>query len=99
MPKDIWQTKKEAREKLALKEGRNLGEIVPFQGVEGDLYDEFLLRVVLTNYVEEKFGGSSKEEMVKMRDEIAGSMTTEQIAKAQRLARQWEPKTWEVLRQ
>ena len=32
------------------------------------------------------------------RDEVAEQMTTSQIAEAQRLAREWQPKTWEQLK-
>ena len=33
-----------------------------------------------------------------LRDLIANAMTPEQIAEAQRLAREWKPKTWEELK-
>ena len=32
------------------------------------------------------------------RDEVAKKMTTSQVAEAQRLAREWQPKTWEQLK-
>ena len=32
------------------------------------------------------------------RDEVAERMTAKQIAEAQRLAREWQPKTWEQLK-
>ena len=32
------------------------------------------------------------------RDEVAEKMTASQVAEAQRLAREWQPKTWEELR-
>ena len=32
------------------------------------------------------------------RDEVAKKMTTPQVAEAQRLAREWQPKTWEQLK-
>ena len=33
-----------------------------------------------------------------MRDTLAVTMTASQLAEAQRLAREWEPKTWEQLK-
>ena len=33
-----------------------------------------------------------------MRDRVAEKMTASQIAAAQRLARKWQPKTWEQLK-
>ena len=33
-----------------------------------------------------------------VRDELAKKMTTSQVAEAQRLAREWQPKTWEQLK-
>ena len=38
-------------------------------------------------------GGDDRERYAKNRDEIAKKMTAEQIAEAQRLAREWKPKT------
>ena len=38
------------------------------------------------------------EEYAKTRDEVADKMTSEQIAEAQRLAREWKPRTWEELK-
>ncbi len=37
--------------------------------------------------------GDDKEAAVKNRDSLAEKMTSEQIAEAQRLAREWKPKT------
>ena len=37
--------------------------------------------------------GEDREQAVKNRDLIAEKMTSEQIAEAQRLAREWKPKT------
>ena len=40
-----------------------------------------------------------KEESYRsMRDTLAVTMTASQLAEAQRLAREWEPKTWEQLK-
>ena len=36
---------------------------------------------------------------IRGRDELAKRMTHEQVVEAQRLATEWEPKTWEVIRQ
>ena len=37
--------------------------------------------------------GEDREKYVRNRDRVAGSMTSEQIAEAQRLAREWKPKS------
>ena len=42
--------------------------------------------------------GQDGEKFRKTRDRLAGTMTPEQIAEAQRLAREWKPKTWEELK-
>ena len=39
-----------------------------------------------------------KKRAVTLRDDLAENMTGEQLAEAQRLATEWEPKTWEVIR-
>ena len=41
---------------------------------------------------------SGKEAAVPFRDHLAKKMTSEQVAEAQRLATEWEPKEWEVIR-
>jgi len=48
--------------------------------------------------VSEAASKSSRERGVTVRDDLAERMTREQIAEAQRLATEWEPKTWEVIR-
>ena len=40
---------------------------------------------------------SDDRKSTKTRDAIAAQMTPEQVAEAQRLAREWKPKTWEEL--
>ena len=42
--------------------------------------------------------GEERENFVKARHSIAEKMTPEQIAEAQRLAREWKPKTWDELK-
>lgn len=42
--------------------------------------------------------GEDREIYIKDRDRVAKKMTSEQVAEAQRLATEWEPKTWEVIR-
>jgi len=42
--------------------------------------------------------GQIGEEYAQIRDGIAAEMTTEQITEAQRLAREWRPKSWAELR-
>ena len=39
--------------------------------------------------------GNDNEKFAKARDEVAARMTADQIAEAQRLAREWKPKTTE----
>ena len=40
----------------------------------------------------------NQEELVEARDSLAEQMTPAQIAEAQRLAREWKPKTWDALK-
>jgi TPR repeat protein len=42
--------------------------------------------------------GETNEIYAKLRKLIAEKMTSEQIAEAQRLAREWKPKTWGELK-
>ena len=48
--------------------------------------------------VSEAASESSRERGVTVRDDLANKMTSEQVAEAQRLATEWEPKEWEVIR-
>jgi tetratricopeptide (TPR) repeat protein len=41
--------------------------------------------------------GENREAYAKQREHVADLMTPEQVAKAQRLAREWQPKTWDEL--
>jgi hypothetical protein len=43
--------------------------------------------------------GETNERYAKLRKLIAEEMTPAQIAEAQRLAREWKPKTWDELKQ
>ena len=45
------------------------------------------------------YSAGGAEDGSTMRDDLAENMTGEQIFEAQRLATEWEPKTWEVIRQ
>ena len=42
--------------------------------------------------------GEAAEDFHSLRDELAEKMTASQVAEAQRLAREWQPKTWEQLK-
>ena len=42
--------------------------------------------------------GDEGEKSAKAREEVAQQMTPDQIAKAQRLASEWRPKTWDELK-
>ena len=44
------------------------------------------------------FTGDRANLIAKMRDALANELTPDQIAEAQRLAREWKPKTWEELK-
>ena len=43
--------------------------------------------------------GETNERYAKLRKLVAQKMTSAQIAEAQRLAREWKPKTWDELKQ
>ena len=45
------------------------------------------------NLAASQLTGKDRERSVKNRDDIAKKMTSEQIAEAQRLAREWKPKS------
>jgi len=64
------------------------------QGVLGEMYAQG--RVVLQDYVLAHMwlslaARSGNEYIRKKRDEVAAKMTPDQIAEAQRLAREWKP--------
>ena len=72
---------------FSYKEGRG----VPKDYVQAHKW--FNLSTVSTDLDKE-----DKEAAVTLRDDLAENMTREQIAEAQRLANEWEPKEWEALR-
>jgi hypothetical protein len=49
------------------------------------------------NIAASRANGEDAERYVKLRDAAAAQMTPAQIAEAQRLAREWKPKTWKDL--
>ena len=51
-----------------------------------------------SNLAASKATGDNREKATSLRDAVAAQMTREQIAEAQRLAREWTPKTWEELK-
>ena len=50
------------------------------------------------NLAASRAGGADVKSIAKARDDLAGEMTRQQIAEAQRLAREWKPKTWDELK-
>ena len=50
------------------------------------------------NLAASRVTGEDANKYRKTRDLVAEKMTTAQIAEAQRLAREWKPKTWEQLK-
>ena len=50
------------------------------------------------NLAASRAGGADAKSIAKARDDLAGEMTRQQIAEAQRLAREWKPKTWDELK-
>ncbi len=72
----------------------------------GSMYHDGRGRV-LRNYVQahkwvnlavSRATGDDQEKYADARERIAARMTPQQIAEAQRLAREWEPKTWDELK-
>ena len=51
------------------------------------------------NLAASKASGSKAKSFAELRDTIAVLMTPQQIADAQRLAREWRPKTWDELKE
>ena len=66
-----------------------LGESVPRNYVEAHMW---------LNLAVSRESGAKAKSYVQDRDAVAGEMTPQQIAKAQRLAREWKPKTWDELK-
>ena len=50
------------------------------------------------NLAASRESGTKAKSYAEARDTVAGRMTPQQIAEAQRLAREWKPKTWEELK-
>ena len=67
-----------------------LGESVPRNYVEAYMW---------LNLAVSRESGAKAKSYVKDRDAVAGEMTPQQIAKAQRLAREWKPETREKLQE
>ena len=47
------------------------------------------------NLAASRASGATAKWSAEERDTVAGKMTPQQIAEAQRLAREWKPKTWD----
>ena len=73
----------------------NLGRM--YADGEGVAQDYVLAHMWLNLSTSRTSGDEHKDE-AEMRDAIAAEMTREQVAEAQRLAREWKPKTWEELK-
>ena len=50
------------------------------------------------NLAASRASGPDAEKYRKARDVVADKMTSDQIAKAQQLASEWKPKTWDELK-
>ena len=50
------------------------------------------------NLAASRASGANAKSFSEARDDLAGKMTPQQIAEAQRLAREWKPKTWDELK-
>ena len=72
----------------------NLGRM--YADGEGVAQDYVLAHMWL-NLSTSRTSGDEHKGDAEMRDAIAVEMTREQVAEAQRLAREWKPKTWEEL--
>ena len=59
---------------------------------------DYLQAHMWVNLAASKSQGEENEKDAKLRKEIAENMTSAQIAEAQRLAREWKPKTWGELK-
>ena len=64
------------------------------RGVPGDLVEAHKW----TNLAASRTSGEDAEKLREARELVAEAMTREQISEAQRLAREWKPKTWEELK-
>ena len=60
---------------------------------------DYLQAHMWVNLAASKSQGEKNEKYAKARKLIAEEMTSAQIAEAQRLAREWKPKTWDELKQ
>ena len=60
---------------------------------------DYLQAHMWVNLAASKSQGEENEKDAKLRKMIAEEMTPAQIAEAQRLAREWKPKTWDELKQ
>ena len=67
----------------------NTGQGVPQDYVQAHMW---------VNLAASRTTGKVAENARLLRDQLAEKMTASQIAEAQRLAREWQPKTWEQLK-
>jgi TPR repeat protein len=79
----------EANAQLGLGVMYGLGKGVPQDYTEG---------VKWLNLAASRASGANAKSYAELRDTVAGRMTPQQIAEAQRLAREWKPKTWDELK-
>ena len=50
------------------------------------------------NLAASRASGANAKSYAELRDTVAGRMTPQQVAEAQRLASEWKPKTWDELK-
>jgi len=67
----------------------NLGQSVPQDYVQAHLW---------ANLAASSSQGEDHQRYAKVRDLVGKQMTPDQTAEAQRLAREWKPKTWDELK-
>ena len=84
-----------AAEQGVARAQRNLGVMyIEGRGVPQD----YVQGHVWMNLAASRLQGEDHERRAKLRESLAKLMTPEQIAQAQRLAREWKPKTWDELK-
>ena len=98
VPQDYAEALKWLR--LAAEQGQvsAQGHLAAMYGTGQGVPQDYVQSHKWLNLAASRSADEEREEYVKVRDLIAKDLTPEQIAEAQRLAREWKPKTWAQLK-
>lgn len=98
MPQDFVEADKWYRLAAELGHAEAQYNLGVMYGVGQGVPQDYVLGYMWINLAASRATGLDQKYFTKGRDAVLSSMTPDQISEAQRLAREWKPKTWEELK-